>query len=63
LIYQLCRPDTHAFQKRKDFDLLQIIEEGVKQGCLIHGVNHIHLTAMEEVICNFGIIALSGVPE
>ena len=29
----------------------------------IHGENHIHLTAMEEVISNFGIIALSGVPE
>ena len=44
-------------QDRKDFDLLQIIEEGVKQGYLIH------LPAMGEVICNFRIIALSGVPE
>ena len=42
------------FQKKEDFDLLQIIEEGVKVASS---------TAMEEVICNFGIIALSGVPE
>jgi hypothetical protein len=48
---------------RKDSNLLQIIEEGVKQRCLIHGVDPIHLTAMEEVICNFSIIPFSGVPE
>jgi hypothetical protein len=29
----------------------------------VFGVNHIHLIAMEEVICNFGLIARSGVPE
>ena len=50
-------------QKGEDFDLLQIIEEGVKQGCLIHGIDHVHLTVMEEVICDLGIITLSSVPE
>jgi len=42
--------------------LTEVIEEGVKQGGLIHGIDHIHLVTMEEVLCNFGIIPLSGMP-
>ena len=51
------------FQKRKYINLSEVIEEGVKQGGLVHGIDHIHLTVMEQVICDFGIIPLSGMPE
>lgn len=50
-------------QKREYINFPEVIEEGVKQGGLIHSIDHIHFTTMEEVVCDFGIITLSGMPE
>jgi hypothetical protein len=43
--------------------LLQIIEKGIKQSRLVHGVNNIHLMMIKQMFGNDGIIALSGMPE
>ena len=51
------------FQKRKYFNVLKIIEEGIKQGGLIHGIDHVHFVAMKKVVCNLAIIPLGGMPE
>jgi hypothetical protein len=62
-IFSLLFFGIKMFQERKDFDLLQVIEKGVKQGCFIHGINYVHLMAMEEMTCDFRIIPFSGMPE
>ncbi len=49
------------FQKRKYINLSEVIEEGVKQGGLVHGIDHIHLTVMKQVVCDDGVIPLGGV--
>ena len=41
------------FQKRKNIDFPQVIEEGVKQHCLTHGVDHIHLAG---ALPNYGLL-------
>ena len=51
------------FQKRKYINLSEVIEKGVKQGGLVHGIDHIHLTVMKQVVCDDGVIPLGGVPE
>ena len=52
-----------VLQKREYIDLSEVIEEGVKQGGLIHGIDHIHVTLMEQMIRDDGVIPLGGVPE
>jgi len=37
--------------------------QGIKQGCLIHGVDPIHFFLAKEVFCNFSVISFSGMPE
>ena len=51
------------FQKRRYLNVLQIIEEGIKQGSLIHGIDHVHFMAMKKVVCNLAVIPFCGVPE
>ena len=41
----------------------KIIEEGIKQGGFIHGIDHVQLVSLEKIICDLGIIPLGGVPE
>ncbi|MFO7986309.1 MAG: hypothetical protein R6U38_10605, partial [Desulfatiglandaceae bacterium] len=62
-IFSLLVLRIQMLQKREYINFPEVIEEGIEQGGLIHGIDHIHFPAMEEVICDFGIIALSSVPE
>lgn len=62
-IFSLLLMRVKMFQKWEYIDFPEVIEEGVKQGGLVHGIDHIHLTMMEQVICDDCVIPFGGMPE
>ena len=62
-IFSLLFFRVKKLQQRKNFNVPKIIEKGIKHGCFIHGIDHVHLVPMEKVFSNPAVIPLGGVPK
>ena len=51
------------FEKRKNLDFPQVVEEEVKQTGFIQGENGIHFLLMKQMGCHLGIVSFGGMPK